>query len=91
MKEQLFYGIEAEAEDCYMRIRDVLYAFSTLDDVFDREGFREKGEIEDWEARCFMERFPLFLSTYRVICRELWHIADDLGAAVDSEIDQSKK
>lgn len=68
------------------RIRDIAYESESLcTDLDDLQNamqiFYESLEnelpgskIEEWQAICFTRRYPLYLGTFRVICRELERI-----------------
>lgn len=70
---------------------EIYDALQVLDDSMEEEGYQPEGKFEDWKAINFARRYPVYQSTFRVICRDLARIIDELKTNADSMYADSRK
>lgn len=83
MKIKSLFDAASEVDGANTKFEEVLYALQVLDEAMENEGMIPDDQRETWKAEQFMNRFPVFFSTYRVLCRELAQISRELQEAAD--------
>lgn len=82
-KKKLFDAVTAI--DCvHSELGGISDALLLLDDFLEAEGTMTEETFEEWRAINFVKRFPLYLSTFRVICRDLDRVIDELKTESDT-------
>lgn len=78
--------------DCFRsELLSLLDAMHLFDENFEDEAYQPSDKIEEWKAINFVQRSDLYLSTFRVIWRDLKRITDEMGAEVDSMYENHRK
>lgn len=70
-KNMDLYTIHGELDCLITLLTEACSALDVLYEQMECEGFQQKESFEEWKAINFSRRFPMFLSTYRVIQRDL--------------------
>ena len=63
---------------------DTISALQVLEEGLDRDGYQTEANFQEWRAVNFSRRFPMYLNTYRMLCRNLQRISDELHKDVES-------
>lgn len=66
-----FYTLYDEMECMITLFTEACNALDMLYEQMDSDGFRYEDKFEEWKAINFSRRLPMYLSTYRVIQRDL--------------------
>ncbi len=83
MKIKSLFDAASEVDGTNAKFEEVLYALQVLDEALENEGMIPDDKRNTMHAVCFMDRFPMFFATYRVLCRELAQISRELQEAAD--------
>lgn len=70
-------------ESTHIALCEIYDALDVFDDSVERELHASGGEIEDWAAINFARRYHIFKSTFRIVCRDLARVIDELKDSVD--------
>lgn len=80
---QDFFRAISRVDDVRCELGEVSAALQILDDFMESEGAMTAETFEKWKAINFAKRFPLYLSTFRVIWRDLARAIDELYTATN--------
>ncbi len=89
MKIKSLFEAAAEVECTNTELGDVLYALQLLDEAMENEGMIPDDKRENGQTEIFMDRFPMFFATYRVLCNELARISKELQEAADEMYEEA--
>ena len=78
-------------ESTHSALCEIYDALDVFDDSVERELRAPGGEIEDWAAINFARRYHFFQSTFRIACRDLARVIDELKDRVDLTYEAAAK
>lgn len=68
----------------HSQLLQVYDAFQLMDGAMEVEGYQPEDSFNEVSAILFVRGFPVYLNTFRVICRDLERVIAELGADVES-------
>lgn len=88
-KDLLYFASDI---DCSITdLEDVLQAMALLDDAISHEEEMMGAVTEAYIAKCFMDRLPMFVATYRVLLNSLRGIRGDLQKITEQMYKTNRK
>lgn len=82
-KKDFFDAISAV--DCARsELGEISEALQLFGDYMEKEGLQTKENFEEWRAIQFSKRFPLYFSSFNVICRDFIRAVDELHTAINT-------
>ena len=78
------------ADSTHSELCEILDALQVLDECMEEDGYQNKENFEEWKAINFANRYPLYQSAFRVICRDLVRVIGELRTNTDLMYDAVK-
>ena len=84
------FDAAASADKTHKELCEIRDALQVLDECMEDDGYQNEENFEEWKAISFAMRYPIYQSTYRVICRDLMRAIDELRTNTDLMYDAAK-
>ena len=78
------FDAASEMEGAHSQLLQIYDALQLMDSDMEADGYQMEDTFNETNALLFAKRFPVYLNTFRVICRDLERVIAELGADVES-------
>lgn len=88
MEEMSVYDLASRMDEIWCDLTDICNSLDLLGTELEAEGYQSAESFEIWSAVAFVKRFPLFFSTYQILCKHLNNVTDDLKQTIKKAMEK---